>query len=263
MQVIDLNDEHMRFVASCTHVQDLDKESEKACAVRETWLRNSLSTGLKVKVALVNGRPVGFAHCLPIEMGCSGIAGKDLMTVPCLTLEYGRVYNQEHGSGYGRALMNAVEREAQKAQKKGVAVLAYDHQCWFMPASFFRRLDYQEVTRDDSIILMLKAFEDVTPPRIHKLKYTPQWTPGKVTVDIFWTPVCLTSTVEIQRVREVCESYGDKVVCNEFNCAELAILDKYQTNRALFINGVRKDWGYAAPRDELKKEIDLALSAIT
>ena len=263
MQVIDLNDEHMRFVASCTHMQDLDEESERAREVRESWLRDSLAEGLKVKVAVDNGEPVGFAHCLPVEMGCSGIAGKDLMIIPCLTLKNGRVYNQEHGSGYGRALMTAVELEAKNAQKKGVAVIAFEHQCWFMPAPFFRRLDYQEVDRDGAAVLMLKAFTDVITPVIRKLNYTPQLTPGKVTVDAFWGPLCLTSIVEINRVKEVCAAYGDKVICNEFNGADIETLEQYQTCRDLFFNGVRKDWGYAAPRDELKKEIDRALTAIT
>jgi GNAT superfamily N-acetyltransferase len=262
MQVLDLNDEHMRFVASCTHMQDLDEETERAREVRESWLKDYLAKGLKVKVVVDNGEPFGFAHCLPIEMGCSGIAGKDLMTIPCLTLKNGRVYNQQRGSGYGRALMNAVELEAKNSDKKGVAVLAFDHQCWFMPAPFFLRLDYREVDRDGAAVLMLKAFADVTPPVIRKLKYTPQLTPGKVTVDVFWAPLCLTSIVEIRRVREVCATYGDKVICNEFNGADIETLEKYQTARAIFINGTRKDWGCAAPRDELKQEIDNALAAI-
>ncbi len=110
---------------------------------------------------------------------------------------------------------------------------------------------------------MLKALDAVTPPVMHKLSYQSRLAPGKVTVDVFWTPICLTSIVEVQRVREVCAEYADKVVLNEFNSTEKETLQRYQTARALFINGNRKNWGYAAPRDELSKEIDRALLEIS
>ena len=134
MQVVDLTDEHMRFVSMCTHVDDSDEEINRVFGIREAWLRETISKGLKVKVAIDKGKPVGFAHCLPIELGSWGMSGKDLMTIPCLTLKYERVYKQELGSGYGRLLVEAVEAEA-KNEKKGVAVLAYDNEFWFMPSS--------------------------------------------------------------------------------------------------------------------------------
>lgn len=262
MQVVDLTDENMRFVTLCTHIDDSDEERDGVAWVRESWLRNSLAKGLKVKVAIDNGIPVGFAHCLPIELGTWGMSGRDLMTIPCLTLKYDRVYRQDKGSGYGRALVEAVEAEAKK-EKKGVAVLAYDHDFWFMPSSFFKKLGYKETARQGSIVVMLKAFVPVEPPVMHKLSYRPLLVPGKVIVDAFWNPICLTSIVEIHRVREVCAEYGYKVILNEFNCGSKDILEKFATSRALFINGEPKGWGYAAPRDELRKVIDQALEEVS
>ncbi len=184
------------------------------------------------------------------------------MTIPCLTLKYNRVYRQEQGNGYGRALVEAVEAEAKK-EKKGVAVLAYDHNFWFMPSSFFKKLRYREVARQGSAVIMLKAFEPVDPPIMHKLSYQLQLVPWKVIVDAFWNPICMTSIVEIHRVREVCAEYGDKVILNEFNCGNKNILEKHQTSQALFINGNFKFWGYAAPRDELRKTIGMALEEVS
>jgi GNAT superfamily N-acetyltransferase len=258
MEIVDLTDEHMLFVATCTHIDDLNEEMDRARRVREFWLRNALTRGLKVKVAIDKGRPVGFAHCLPIELGAWGMSGKDIMTIPCLTLNYKRVYNRVQSSGYGRALMGAVEAEARK-NKKAVAVLAYDTDFWFMPASFFKKLGYQEIGRQGDAVLMLKAFEPVDSPYMHKLNYKPKLIEGKVVVDVFWNPICLTSIIEIQRVREVCAEYSDKVVLREFNCDDKEILEKYQTSRALFFNGKYKCWGYEAPRDELRKKIEEAL----
>ncbi|KPJ60308.1 MAG: hypothetical protein AMJ46_06925 [Latescibacteria bacterium DG_63] len=258
MEVVDLADEHMPFVASCTHIDDYSEEKRRVAAVRESWLRDKLSRGLTVKVAVDEGKPVGFAHCLPIELGTWGMSGKDLMTVPCLTLEYARVYREERGSGCGRALVEAVEKEAGK-EKKGVAVLAYTHDFWFMPASFFAKLGYREVARSADTVIMLKSFEPVDAPVMHKLSYRPEPVPGKVVVDAFWNPICSTSIAEIQRVREVCAEFGDDVVLNEFNAGDIGILDKYQTSRALFFNGESRCWGYAAPREEVRKEIERGL----
>jgi len=121
MQVVDITDEHMHFVAACTHIDDLNEEINSILWVRESWLRDTISKGLKVKVAIDAGKPVGFSHCLPIELGTWGMSGKDLMTIPCLTLNYERVYKQESGSGYGRILVQAVEAEA----KKEIHILFY------------------------------------------------------------------------------------------------------------------------------------------
>lgn len=258
MEVVDLTDEHMLFVATCTHIDNLNDEIDRARRVREFWLRNALTKGLKVKVAIDKGKLVGFAHCLPIELGTWGMSGKDLMTVPCLTLNYKRVYERVQGSGYGRALMAAVEAEARK-NKKAVAVLAFETDFWFMPSSFFEKLGYQEYGRQGSTVIMLKAFEPVDPPNMHKLNYKPQLIEGKVVIDVFWNPICLTSIKEIHRIREVCTEYSDKVVLREFNCGDKEVLEKYQTSRALFFNGKYKCWGYEAPRDELRKVIEEAL----
>jgi GNAT superfamily N-acetyltransferase len=255
MEIVDLTDDHMLFVSSCTHIDDLDEEKDRARRVRESWLRNALMRGLKVKVAIDKGKPVGFAHCLPIELGTWGMSGKNFMTIPCLTLSYKRVYECVQSSGFGRSLIGAVEAEARK-NKKGVAVLAYDFDFWFMPASFFKKLGYKEVKRQGSTVIMLKAFEEVDPPYMHRLNYNPKLMEGKVVIDVFWNPICLTSIIEIHRVRDVCAEYKNEVALREFNCGNKEVLEKYQTSRALFFNGKYKFWGYEAPRDELRKRIE-------
>jgi GNAT superfamily N-acetyltransferase len=261
MEVVDLTEEYMRYVALCTHMDDPDEEKDRAANERESWIKVNLKNGLKFKIALKEGKPMGFAHCLPIELGTWGMSGQDLMTIPCLTLGYERVYKGDKGSGVGRALVEAVEEEAKK-EMKGVAVLAYDNEFWFMPYSFFKKLGYSEVAREDDQVIMLKAFEPVTPPVFRKLNYQSEPIPGKVVIDAFWNPICLTSILEIHHVREVSAEYKDKVILNEYNSGNKDILERYGASRALFIDGEPKNWGYAAPKDELRKEIDEALQRI-
>lgn len=261
MQVVDLQEEHMQFVASCTHIDDSNEERNNVLPIRESWIKEAMAKGLKIKVVIDDGEPVGFAHCLPIELGTWGMSGKDLMTIPCLTLKFDYVYEMKRGSGYGRALVNAVEEEARR-EKMGVAVIAYDNDFWFMPSSFFKKLGYEEVERQGETVLMMKAFEPVEPPVMHRFNFIPEPVEGKVVVDAFWNPICLTSILEMQRVREVCSEYGDKVILNKYNCGNKDNLDKCQTSKKLLINGKEKGWGYAAPKEELRNEIEKAIESL-
>ncbi len=261
LQVVDLNDEHMHLISTCTHVDDTSEEVYEAARRRQAWLEETMTKGLRVKVALDGGRPVGFAHCLPANLGLGLVSGTDLMTIPCLTLRYEGVYREERGSGYGRALVEAVEEEAKK-DLSGVALLAYDTGFWFMPAAFFAHLGYEEVDRRGEAVIMLKAFRPVDPPVIRVQKYQPHLVPGRVTVDAFWNPLCSTSLVEMARIREVCAEYGDQVLLSEYDCGKPDIVARYGMERAIFVEGERKDWGYEAPREGLRKEINLALSSL-
>jgi pyruvate/2-oxoacid:ferredoxin oxidoreductase alpha subunit len=66
----------------------------------------------------------------------------------------------------------------------------------------------------------------------------------------------MTSIVERDNIREVCEEYKDKVVLREFNAGDLDFLKKYEISRGLFFNGISKCWGYEAPKEEVRKVIE-------
>jgi len=70
----------------------------------------------------------------------------------------------------------------------------------------------------------------------------------------------MTSIVEIDNVREVCQEFGDKVVLREFDAGDIDFLKKYEICRGLFFNGMSKCWGYEAPKEEVRKVIEDLLS---
>lgn len=256
MKILDLDEKSMDFVSPCTHVDEQRPDLLAAAQIRKNWLLDRSKKGLKVKVVVDKGEPVGFIHCLPIELDTWGMSGKDLMTVPCLTMKYKLVYGQKTGTGYGKALMQSAEEETKKAGKKGIAILCYDNDFWFMPLSFFRKLDYEEIQRDKDTVIVWKNFGDAQPPKLHKSKFVPQKLSDRIAVDIIWNPMCLTSIVERANVREVCEEFKDKVVLREFNAGDIDFLKKYEISRGLFFDGISKCWGYEAPKDELRTVIE-------
>ena len=256
MEIVDLDKRFLDFVSLCTHIDTTSSDLLRAAQKRKDWLLDRGEKGLKIKVALENGKPVGFIHCLPIELDTWGMSGKNLMTVPCLTLSYKLVYEQKTGTGFGRALMQSAEEEAKKAGKKGIAILCYDNDFWFMPASFFKKFGYEEIQRNKEIVIVWKNFEGTEPPKLHKSKFVPQRLTDKVAVDVIWNPMCMTSIVEVANVREVCKEYGDMVVLREFNAGDIDFLKKYQISRGLFFNGMSKCWGYEAPKEEVRKVIE-------
>jgi GNAT superfamily N-acetyltransferase len=260
MKTVDLDEKSLDFVSLCTHIDEPGQDLLAAAEVRKNWLADRSKKGLRVKVAVHQGKPVGFVHCLPIELDAWGMSGKDLMTVPCLTLKYAWVYGQKTGTGYGKALMQAAEEEAKKVRKKGIAVLSYDNDFWFMPASFFKKLGYEEIQRDKDTVIVWKDFGDAEPPKLHKSKFVPQKLPDRIAVDVVWNPMCMTSIVEEANVRDVCREYQDSVVLREFNAGDVDFLKKYEICRGLFFNGTSKCWGYEAPKEEVRKIIEELLS---
>jgi GNAT superfamily N-acetyltransferase len=256
MEIVDLDEGFWDFVSLCTHIDTTSSDLLRAVEIRKKWLLDRTRKGLRVKVAIDKGKPVGFIHCLPIELDTWGMSGKDLMTVPCLTLDYKLVYEQKIGTGYGRALIQSAEGEAKKTGKKGIAVLCYDNDFWFMPASFFKKLGYEEIQRDKDTVIVWKDFGGAEPPKMHKSKFVPQRPTDKVAVDVVWNPMCLTSIVEVANVREICQEYKNRVVLREFNAGDIDFLKKYEISRGLFFNGISKCWGYEAPKEEVRKVIE-------
>jgi len=263
MEVLDLDKSSLDFVSWCTHIDEKRPDLVTAAEIRKNWLSDRSKKGLKVKVVVDRGKPVGFIHCLPIELDTWGMSGRDLMTIPCLTLDYKLVYDQKTGTGYGRALMQSAEEEAKSAGKKGIAILCYDHDFWFMPAPFFKKLGYEEIQRDKETVIVWENFGDAQPPVLHKSKFIPQKLPHKIAVDVIWNPMCMTSIAEISNVREVCQEFKDRVVLREFNAGDIDFLKKYEICRGLFFNGISKCWGYEAPKEEVRKVIEELLSKLS
>ena len=257
IEIRDMEKPDEYFVGTCAHENESDEKD--ACGWRRTaWLRVMYPEGARVKVAFLDGERIGFLYVMPIEIAPWGPLGKDLMVVPCLLVK-----KEAEREGVGRALLKAAEEEARQQGKKGVASIGYFSDLWFMPASMFERYGYTAAAHDGDTAIMWKTFDDsAETPRFLTPSYEYKPVPGKVVVDLFWHPFCTTIDVEAQRVREVVEEFGDEVILNEFCSEDREVLLKYQTPRAIYINGEEIGWGYEAPKDGIRDKINEALKKV-
>ena len=116
MHIVNINDEYWRYVSLCTHIDEVNTELVKASNMRLTWLKEKVKAEeIIIKVAINDdGKALGFIHVVPIKSVLSQMIGRELMVIPCLTINYQLIYNQVHGTGVGRLLVQSCEDEAKQ-----------------------------------------------------------------------------------------------------------------------------------------------------
>jgi hypothetical protein len=249
--VRDIAAEEEYFVGTCSHLRE-DPEYDASAVRRIRWFKNHYSSGLRIKIASLGTRPVGFLYLLPIEITPTPIQGQHLMNIPCLA-----VCQDVHHLHIGRMLLEAAEIEAHQQNKKGLVILAYKFKFWFMPVTYFTRHGFKIVAHRGPERLVWKPFEDhLIKPELtsHQYQYTP--IPNKVVIDLFWNTFCMTSDIETIRVREVTQEYGDQVQLNEYNNDDLTIRDRYHIERAIYINGKPLRLGPAIDKNKLRSYLN-------
>ncbi len=252
--VSDMNTPDEPFVGTCSHVNE-SPEIDTCAEKRLTWFRNNYERGVRVKVALLNDKPVGFLYVIPIEVCPWGPLGEHLMVIPCMF-----VVNDAQKNGAGRALLAAAEDEARRQKSKGLCVTCYYGDSWFMPAEFFEKHGFTPAQRKDPTAILWKKFDpSAEPPRLLKRQHDFHPHDSKVVVDLFFNDFCLTCGIESQRVREVAAEFGDAVVLNEHDADDRPSFCGCQTARGIFINGKEIGWGYDAPREGIREAISKAL----
>jgi GNAT superfamily N-acetyltransferase/thiol-disulfide isomerase/thioredoxin len=269
IQIRDMDSTAENFVGTCSHLGE-SEEADLRGQRRVDWFRSMHEKGLRVKMAILDEKPVGFLHVMPIEICPWGPLGKYLLVIPCLY-----VPNREKSKGAGSVLVAEAEQEARRQGKKGMVTLAYYHDFWFMPARFFEKCGFSPVGKTRAVTsegekeylsneaILWKVFDQsAEAPQFLKPNYQFKPAPGKVVVDLFWNLFCSTSQTEAQRVREVAGEFGRSVVLNEYPADDPAVLRRYQIPRAIFVNGKKIGWGYEAPKDGVRQAISEALGKI-
>jgi len=245
--VRDMQEADGYFVGTCSHVNE-SPQIDANGARRLAWLQGRFAQGDRVKVALADGKPVGFLHLSPIEISPLGPLGEDLSVITCMFVGW-----NSQGRGIGKALVQAAVEESSRGGRQGIVTLAYDHDFWFMPARFFEKQGFIPICRKDTQVIQWKPFsESAVPPTflVPDCRYEP--IPGKIVVDLFWMTFCGAEDREV--VVRVVSEFSD-VVVREHCSDDREVLLRYQIPRGVYLGGQKIDWDYEDPERGFRKAI--------
>jgi len=248
MRIVDFSEKNLIDLVRPCISEPETFQFKKGAPFRIDWIKKNFKRGYGAKLLYDRRRPVGFIDYLPIEYTPDPVEGKDIFFLNCIYVQ--RAYWRK---GYGRMLILAMEDEAKK-KKKGVGLLAWDHPHWFMPASYFLNLGYEEATRRGKEVLLWKRLTQIKPPYFIEGNYKHQLIPGKLLVEAFFSGRCPHNSVIIERVKKVCKEFDDEVEFREISTEDFQVAKKLGISFGNFFNGKRKLWGVPTEQ-EIRREV--------
>jgi len=250
IQVRDMTPADEAYVASSSR-QDESVTLDETGKKRLRWLKALVSTGLRVKVALLADSHAGVAYVVPIESCPWCATGKDLMALPCMY-----VHHQPESHGIGHALVSAAEDEARNQGRGGLVIVAHRDDFWGVAPGYFEKGGYQDVGHRGRQVVLWKRFNPgAEPPKPIERRFKFERVKGKVIIDLFHNSLCRPSVIEARRVRELATHFGGKVMLREHCTDDREVLLEHGIPRGILINGREVSWGHAAPDEGIKQEI--------
>jgi GNAT superfamily N-acetyltransferase len=253
MQIIDLTPEHEEQFFVC--LEEWSDDMKDAGCQKRLWYAEMKQKGLRVKLALNDaGVIAGFIQYLPIEH--STIAGQDSYFVPCIWVhghKMGRGNLQ--GKGMGTALLEAAEQDVKSLGAKSITAWGLSLPFW-MKAAWYKKHGYRSVDKDSIALLVWKPFtEDAIPPKWMKPLKTPDLLPDKVKISAFVHGWCAAQNLAMERIKRVASEFPGKVVYEEYNTRDRAVLEEWGLSDAIFIDAKVVNTGPPPSYDKLKKMV--------
>lgn len=180
----------------------------EAAAESQTVCRHGATHGRRIFGAFCDGKPVGRAEVMPIDLAPLPLEGEDLHVIRCLW-----VVKEAEGKGYARALMERALDAAQGA--KGVAIVTYPG--WnHIPSPFLLRFGFETVQQDGMATLLLrKVSADARVALVH-VRRSDVVSPSQLQVEAVISGMCPAATQYYRRLLDAARSLSDKVVTKEW-----------------------------------------------
>jgi len=254
MEIIDLRDEHKPLYFAC--LEDWSDEIREAGDHKAKWYEKMKDRGLGVKLALDDrGEVGGMIQYVPIELS-PGAEGKDLYYILCVWVHgHKRGRGNFQKRGMGKALLRAAEEDAKERGAKGMAAWGMSIPV-FMRASWFKKHGYKPVDKVGMQVLLWKPFhEDAQPPRWIRTEWTPETTPGKVTVTARLNGWCPAMNMTTERARRAALELGDRVDFKLVDGLDEEAMDEWHVSDVLFVDQKQIRMGPPPSYEKIKKKI--------
>ena len=253
MEIIDLDERFENDYFVC--LEGWSDEPKEAGHHRETWFRRMKEKGLRVKIALVDGRPAGMIQYVPIEHAFA--EGRDLYFIHCIWVHAhkGKGVGDQRKKGLGRALLAAAEDDARALGAKGMVAWGVGLPV-FMRASWFKKHGYRKVDKNEVALLLWKPFTpDAVAPRWIREKKRPAAVPGRTSVAVFRNGWCTAMNMVGERARRAAAEFGDRVAFTEVDTSDRAAYLEWGIADGLFIDGKPVRTGPPPSYDKIRRKI--------
>jgi GNAT superfamily N-acetyltransferase len=252
MEIIDLTEKYLDKYFVC--LEDWSDEIKEAGNHKERWYHQMINAGLRVKLAVDDGKACGMIQYVPIEQAFA--EGRDLYFIHCIWVHgHKKGVGNYQKRGIGKALLKAAEEDAKRMGAKGMAAWGILLP-FFMRASWFKKQGYRKVDKNGISILLWKPFtKDAIPPKWIREKKRPRIKEGKVAITAFLNGWCPGMNLAFERARRAASEFGDKVDLQEIQTIDRNIFLEWGIADALFIDGKRIRTGPPPSYEKIRKRI--------
>ncbi len=252
-RIEDLSPETEGTFFRCLH--DERPENPEVTLIRKRWCRRHRDLWLRTRVLVTDADEVaGLCQYLPIEH--SHYLGRDLMAILCIWV-HGYEYHlgNRQGQGYGRMMLESIEKDARRSGFKGVAAWGKDYPDW-NPVSFYEHMGYSRADKVGNDVLVWKTFDgEGEPPRLLRQMKRGPIVQDRVTVVSLCTGWCGGCSFNLE-AREAAKELQNLVDYIEVDTSVRKNMLEWGISDGILLDGepYRND-GPPFTREDLKRDI--------
>jgi GNAT superfamily N-acetyltransferase len=252
MQIINFSKKYAQNYFMC--LEEWSEEMKEAGNHKELWFNKMKEKGIRVKLAVEDGKSCGMIQYMPIEQ--SFAEGKELYFINCIWVHgYKEGVGNYQKKGIGKLLLSAAEDDVRTLKARGMVAWGLSLPFW-MKASWFRKQGYKKVDKNGIAILMWKAFDDyATPPKWIKEKKHPTKNSEKISVVSFKNGWCPAQNLTYERAKRASKAFGDLVIFEEIDTFDREVFLDWGISDALFIDGKQIRTGPPPSYKKIHKKI--------
>ncbi len=228
MQLVEINESTEDTFFRCLH--DEIPADPRVMTMRKEWRAMYQPKGHRAKVLMDDeDRVVGLTNYIPIEY--SPYEGENLMAILCMWIHgYEHLVGNQQAKGYGRFMLESIEKDARDSGCDGITVWGKDYDAW-NPVSFYEHMGYERVDSSGLDVLVWKRFnERAKPPKLLKPKISEQpgqTDDGKVQVTNITNGWCGGGCHQCMMVKDAVADMSDKVTLTQIYAHEKTAMRNY------------------------------------
>lgn len=234
MEIRDLSEPFLDTYVRC--LEEWSDELKEAGDHKRLWYERMKDRGLRVKLAVINGRACGMIQYVPVELGYA--EGRDLYSILCIWVHgYKQGVGNRQKRGLGTALLQAAEEDARALGAKGITAWGVSLP-FFMRASWFRKHGYLKADSNGSLVLLWKPFAAAAEaPRWIREKKRPAAGKGTTRVTAFVSGWCPAMAMVYERARRAAGEFGGAVEFQGIATGDRAVFLDWGISDGVFIDG--------------------------